>query len=363
MRGDPSKRASVNLGLRWVVLAVSIVATSCYMLPSEKPRWQLESEARTARLNEKRAAEKKAKEEQERSEQAAAESEKTRRKALVARGNAVADLEGHPNGRALFKAVATCEDRYSKQCGWDVQKAQKEAPATYRAGMAFKQSNAERADVMMSEAEKLAETTAAERTARAERLQREDAAIQADLKACASDKSPCIERCKKDATSSACVALGIYTVTGDTKDDRYDRALAFFGPPCTAGMRAACDAQQKASKERAVLFAPIDAAWSNLRAIGDDLATKRFLHAFAAANLKGTRNARATQNMAAHIASITKDDFCPAMKEFLKVSTKVELAKRAKAHCDDDPPTATGLAGKEEILTAECRAVYATTCP
>lgn len=352
----------MKLGCRWFVLAVSVLATSCYMLPSEKPRWQRESEAKTARLNQKQAAEKTVKEERERTEQAAAEDEKTRRKALVERGNAVADLEGHPNGRALFKAVATCEDRYAKQCGWDVQKAQKEAPATYRAGMAFKQSNAERADSMMSEAEKLAETTAAERTARAERLGREDAAIQADLKACASDKSPCIERCKKDAASAACVALGIYTVTGDTKDDRYDRALAFFGPPCTAGMKAACDAQQKATKERAVLFAPIDAAWSNLRAIGDDLATRRFLLSVAKQNFKGPRNAKATQNMALHIQELTKD-YCGSVKEFLKVSTKAEIAKRAKKHCTDDPPTATGLGGTEESLTAECNAVYATPCP
>jgi hypothetical protein len=341
-----------------MVFVVMMLATGCYMLPSKKPAWQVKSEAKTAALNEKRAAEKKATEQKQQADRAAAQNEQTRQKALMERGNAVADLEGHPSGRALFKAVATCKDRYTSQCGWAVQQAQKEAPATYRAGMAFKGLSAG----MMDEAEQLAEKTAAERTARAEQHQREDAAVQADLKTCAADKSPCVDRCKQDATSSACVALGIYVVTGD-KDDRYDKALALFEPPCKAGMKAACDAQQKAAKERAKLFGPIDDAWSKLRGVGDDLATKKFLLAFAQQHTTGARNARAKQNMALHISAITKDDFCPAMKDFLKVSTRQELAKRAKAHCDEDPPTATGLAGKEEVLTTECRAVYAMPCP
>jgi hypothetical protein len=206
------------------------------------------------------------------------------------------------------------------------------------------------------------EAAAAKQRAAADKYHQDDEAVATELKACTDDKKPCIDRCKADAASAACVALGVYTVTGTTSD-RFEKADAYFDVPCKAGMKPACKAQEKASKERSVVFAPVDAAWSNLVQIGDDLATKKFLQAFAAAHFSGPQSARGIQNMALHISMITKDDFCPAKKEFLKVSNATELAKRTKKHCDEDPPTATGLAGQEEVLTAQCRAVYATPCP
>ncbi len=353
-----------NLGLvrRWAtrkfVLLLFIVGGCVAEGRADRER---ESTAYAHRVTEQWEAKKRAEaEKEEASERAAAEPEDVRKKALTKRGLAVVDLDGHPKGKEILKAMVTCEDGFTRKCDhrWVAKEVSK---IVYLAGMAIRETDPAKAEKLMVEAEKLAEQKAAERTATAEKLKREDEGIQADLKACADNKAPCIERCKKDKTSTACVAMAIYNITGN-KDDRYDVAEELLAPPCNAKMKAACDVWEKMRKERDALFAPIDQAWSSLRTVGDDLATKKFLHRVASQNFTGARNARATAKMATHIAALTKD-YCGEVKEFLKVSTKAELSRRAKKHCANDPPTATGLGGTEQTLTSECNAVYATSCP
>lgn len=107
----------------------------------------------------------------------------------------------------------------------------------------------------------------------------------------------------------------------------------------------------------------VDSAWAVVERVGDDLATKKFLHGFAVQHTTGARNARAVQRMVEHMKAITQDDFCPAVKTFISKSSKTEFAKRAKKHCDESPPTAGGLNGEQVECRGECRAVFATPCP
>lgn len=107
----------------------------------------------------------------------------------------------------------------------------------------------------------------------------------------------------------------------------------------------------------------VESAWAGVEQVGDDLAIKKFLHAFAVKHTTGARNARAAQRMIEHMKMITAESYCPAVKDFLKVSNRAEFAKRAKSHCDDSPPTAGGLNGEQVECRTECRAVFATPCP
>lgn len=107
----------------------------------------------------------------------------------------------------------------------------------------------------------------------------------------------------------------------------------------------------------------IESAWAAVERIGDDLAIKKFLHAFAVQHTSGARNARAAQRMVEHMAMITKEDYCPVVKDFIATSSKAEFGKRAKTHCDETPPMAGGVNGEQVECRTECRAVFATSCP
>ncbi len=290
----------------------------------------------------------------------------TARQAMERRALAVVELEGHPKGKAFLDAVVNCQDFYTHPCGFDVQKAQNQAPAAFHAALALK--HPKRAEKYMAEAEALAEKAAVDRKEKEEKAQiadekrrADEEAVSADLKACAADKTPCKTRCKADKTSSACVALAVYTITGD-RDDRFDEAEALLLPPCNAGMQPACRARTKAAADRTQVLGASDQAWSNVTSIGDDIATRKAMHAFASTQLTGRRNAVATQRLGQHIQALTTESYCPAVKEFLKVSNRAELARRSKKHCSEEPPTATGLSGEEQALTQECTAAFATPC-
>jgi hypothetical protein len=68
------------------------------------------------------------------------------------------------------------------------------------------------------------------------------------------------------------------------------------------------------------------------------------------------------QRMGVVIAAVVRESYCPTRKDFLAVSTTTELARRAKEHCENDAPAATGLSGKQVELKNECRAAFATGC-
>lgn len=287
---------------------------------------------------------------------------KQRRRELEKRLKAAIDRDGHPQGWEMTEAVAGCRGGGPK-CTTIVNKVQGISEACFLGGQVLfflRDGDLDEAESRLERVEASAEKMGPIRKeAAAQQKAVTDAAYE-----CEKDRTPCKSRCDKENDLPACIAYGVALYVEDKK---FADARPYLKKGCDGNYEVSCnllkDVDKVEAEDKKSATARIDAAWSSLKSIGDDLATKKFLHAFAATNLKGPRNARATQNMAAHIASITKDDFCPAMREFLKVSSRAELAKRAKAHCDDDPPTAAGLAGKEEVLTAECSVVFATPCP
>jgi hypothetical protein len=125
---------------------------------------------------------------------------------------------------------------------------------------------------------------------------------------------------------------------------------------------AGCNWAKQVDEERVENGKKIEAAWSAVATSADNLATKKFLVAFASQHMAGPQAALGVRQMSEHIAAFTKEDYCPAVREFLSLSTRADFVKRSKTQCDENPPTATGLGGKQVELKNECRTVYATPC-
>lgn len=119
--------------------------------------------------------------------------------------------------------------------------------------------------------------------------------------------------------------------------------------------QAASDAKEKAWKK--------DDLWDTLKEEGDQLAQLKYKIRYATQHFPGTRrNKQGIRNMQLHYAAIVRDSFCPAKREFSKLMSTAEFAKRSKAHCDDEPPTIWSDSGEEIALTADCRAAFASGC-
>jgi hypothetical protein len=282
-----------------------------------------------------------------------------RRAELQRRAWAAVELDGHPKGNEIAKKVSACKAPL-KRCLAQSDELMRESRAAVNAGWALLAVDVDldKAEAFVVRAE---EAAAKDGPTRKERLTKEAAekkAIEADLVTCEKNTTPCNDKCKAGEGTS-CVAVGF--ILAQAK--KFEEGKKLFTMACEGGVSVGCDFVRKVDGWRVEDAKKIEDAWSSLQTIGDDLATKRFLHALAQQTFSGPRNALATQRMAQHIAAMTRDDYCPAVNEFLAASNKGELTKRAKEHCENNPPTATGLAGKEVALTAECRAVYATPCP
>ncbi|MBK6515687.1 MAG: hypothetical protein IPG04_16700 [Polyangiaceae bacterium] len=288
------------------------------------------------------------------------EDPKQRRKELEKRLKAAIELDGHPQGWEMTEAVAGCKGGGLK-CTSMITKVQNISEACFLGGQVLfflRDGDLDEAESRLERVEASAEKMGPIRKqAAAQQKAVTDAAT-----VCEKDRAPCRTRCDKENDLPACIAYGVALYVEDKK---YDDARTYLKKGCDGKYELACnlakDVDKVEAEEKKSATAKVDAAWSALTAVGDDLATKKFLHRVASQNFKGAKNAAATQRMGLHIQEMTKD-YCEAAKEFSKVSTKAELAKRAKKHCDEDPPTATGLGGTEETLTVECKAVYATPC-
>lgn len=273
---------------------------------------------------------------------------------------AAIELDGHPQGWQMVEAVSDCKAGGPK-CVATITKVQGISETCFYGGQALRflrDGDLDEAESKLVHVEELAQKMGPIR----KKALAEQKATVAAAEECETNRTPCKSRCDKDNDLPACIAYGVALYTEDKK---YDEAKPYLKKACDQNYGPACnllkDVDKVEAEEKKNATAKVDAAWSALTTIGDDLATKKFLHSVASQNFKGPKNAAATQRMGLHIQAMTKD-YCEAAKEFLKVSTKAELAKRAKKHCDDDPPTATGLGGTEETLTVECKAVYATPC-
>lgn len=290
-----------------------------------------------------------------------------RRKAMEKRAWAAVVRDGHPDGKKIADKIADCflYDEGPRnplqptpgRCEQLAQKLEEQSSAAVFAGMAlggfWRNPDAAEKFVKLAEeaAQDGAKRAAAART-KDRKKEEENEAVDALVKTCWDKRTICADRCLK-GDMFACVAEGMVAWQ---KEGDPDDARLIFARACREGLDAGCrmgvaleSIEKDAQKKR-------DAAWSSVENSVDQIAQKKFLMAF-------PRNARTTQMMAQHVASLIKDDYCPAKKEFVAITGPAEFAKRSKNHCDTEPPRATGLAGKEVELKAECRSVYASACP
>lgn len=188
----------------------------------------------------------------------------------------------------------------------------------------------------------------------------EEPAYTKAMKDCSDTRAVCTKKCEA-GDSMVCLGLALNLANATPPD--FKEAVRLADKACTGGSKAACIKVEHIRESEKKYARELDGGWTTLAGIGDDLATKKFLHAFASTHLSGRRNAVAAGRMQQHIQAITAESFCPAKKEFIAAAGATDYARRSKKHCAEEPPTATGLSGEEQTLTAECTAVFATPCP
>lgn len=104
-------------------------------------------------------------------------------------------------------------------------------------------------------------------------------------------------------------------------------------------------------------------AFSDVRFVIDDIAKGRFKVRFGRKTFTPSRqNVRGLNLMEAELQRKLREDYCNARQSFIEQHGKDELAKRAKDHCEQTPPTTGGIGGGDEPLKEDCRAVVSAPC-
>lgn len=205
------------------------------------------------------------------------------------------------------------------------------------------------------EAEKSKDQMAAQYDA----LTRERAGQEAATVECDKGLTVCKKRCD-EGVAAFCTALGVKLA--EAKPPKFADAVDALKQACDAGWQSGCVSLEEAQKDWQVYSQKTDSLWSEVESAVDSIAEKKHIAKFAQQNLRGRRNARATERVKMHISALLKESYCPAVNTFKAERTQAEFNELAKAHCDDRPPTGTGLSGVTVTLTAECRSTYLTPC-
>jgi hypothetical protein len=134
-------------------------------------------------------------------------------------------------------------------------------------------------------------------------------------------------------------------------------ARAALAKACDSGsMPTACQNVQKLDADAQAKAAQIDALWGAVVEVGDDFTQKRHVATLFAQMARPSQQYKLQQIHAINAATVN-EQYCPAKKAFLAEASATEFAKRAAAHCRDQPPTGNGLSGAQVTLTAECNSV------
>lgn len=295
------------------------------------------------------------------------ERQRARRMDLERRAWAALALDAYPKAAAesIVRDVSLCPTCTEKNAV-----RMKESRTAVYVGMALnltqfgsaldfsgQQVRLDKAEKFVVEAEESAAIDGPARKARADALIAEHKVVDTALVRCEKNQAPCSDECKA-GTGTSCVAIGFMLISRQ----EYGGAKELFKQACDAGSVSGCDWLEKADVMQYNDERRAREAWLSFQEIGDALATKKYLYAFASQNFSGRRATRAMENMALDIQTYTRDTFCPALKDYVAMASAPELKKNAADHCANDPPTAAGSGGAEVALTTECRAVYATTC-
>jgi hypothetical protein len=102
----------------------------------------------------------------------------------------------------------------------------------------------------------------------------------------------------------------------------------------------------------------IDEAWYNLYHHADKVAELRYGSDFALKVSVSPQTRIGATNMKLHRKMIIEQELCPAVREFVKMTSKAELRKRAAEHCAQEPPTGPALGGDSVELVSDCKAAF-----
>lgn len=160
----------------------------------------------------------------------------------------------------------------------------------------------------------------------------------------------------------ACLVFAERTASGTGGLARdIHRAVDISKKTCEAGLRSGCVLNRGFIRMAREFDSKLDELWSEVARHGDDIAKGRYLASFAAKH-SPARSRAAIARIEAHMKMKIKDEFCPARKSFLTISSVFEFQKRSKTHCSEDPPVGTGLGGAEVLLKTECMVAFAIDC-
>lgn len=175
---------------------------------------------------------------------------------------------------------------------------------------------------------------------------------------CAKDAAACKAKCDA-GTALHCVARAEQLF--EAKKDPEARTAAQAG--CAKNVRAGCLLVEMIDDQAKKRSAELDGSWRDVEEVGDDVARKYHQAEMLSKLANNPRLQRQLQQMRVITAATVKEKFCPAKKEFVKAGGAAEFAKRATAHCKDDPPEAAGMSGAQLKLTAQCQTAFTQSCP
>jgi hypothetical protein len=279
----------------------------------------------------------------------------TARKATLAelekRAWAAVALDGHPDGKRIVNSILFCKPIMENCKKLAEQQMAKSRTAVFVA----RALSGDDVEQNLVRAEQAAAEDGPKRRAAATKKKEDDDAVKAMSTLCEKQRQPCADRCLKDELP-ACVAEGLISWR---KDGNFDDARQVFARACNGGFQPGCDQGKAVDAAEKEALAKIDDAWERVEALANQLAVKKY----ALEAVVAKRGPEPYQRMAAHIANFFEHSFCPNVKAFLAVSTKAAFTKRSKAHCEERPPGAPGPSNDEVILKAQCKQVYAKSCP
>lgn len=272
-------------------------------------------------------------------------------------------VEGTPKGRRVAGQLANCTVAV-ETCVQLAGTFQSQSKVGSLAGLAV--NLAKRVDAgqtpdmnrqFIEEAEKLAKRALDEAGAPAAKQAQADAQKAANaaenemLKGAIAQCTADLKACKSKCDSGDGVACSVLAAQAN-QDGKLVEAQALATKGCKLGAQAACRVSEKIS-------AQLNGLWGEVQEVGDDLVVKTYQTTMVAKLGKASTAAKMRTFNAATVA----ERYCPARKAFVAALGAAEFAKKAAAHCKDEPPTGQGLSGAEVTLTAQCQQVYASACP
>jgi hypothetical protein len=270
---------------------------------------------------------------------------------LEKRAWAAVALDGHPDGKRIVESILFCKP-IMENCK---KLAEKQMAKSRTAVFVARALSGEDFEENLVRAEQAAAEDGAKRRATARKRSEDDEAVKAMSALCEKQRQPCADRCLKGELA-ACVAEGLISWH---QDNNFDDARRIFARACDGGFQPGCDQGKAVDAAEKQVLAKVEAAWESVEDLANQLAVKKY----ALEAVVAKRGPEPYQRMANHITNFFEQSYCPSVKAFLAVSTKAVFTQRSKAHCDERPPGAPGPSNDEVILKAQCKQVYAKSCP